>query len=80
LRSMFNVLIKAGKAKKNPVSLVTFFKEIQKERVLTYEEEDKIVNTIEKSDKRYNHLKDMVKIALNTGMRQGKILAMKKTG
>jgi len=78
LRSMFNVLIKAGKAKKNPVSLVTFFQEIQKERVLTYEEEDKIVNTIEKSDKRYNHLKAMVAIALNTGMRQGEILAMKK--
>lgn len=78
LRSMFNVLIKAGKAKKNPVSLVTFFEEIQKERVLTYEEGDKIVSTIEKSDKRYKHLKDMVKIALNTGMRQGEILAMKK--
>lgn len=79
LRAMFNVLIKAGKAKKNPVALVTFFEEIQKERILTPEEEDRIMEAIEKSDKRYDHLRDMVAIALNTGMRQGEILAMKKS-
>jgi len=58
---------------------VTFFEEVQKERILTQEEEDKIIAEIEKSDKRYHHLKDMVTIALNTGMRQGEILAMKKS-
>ena len=79
LRTMFNVLIKAGKARKNPVSLVTLFDEIQRERVLTYDEEDRIIEAIEKSDKRYNHLKDMVTIALNTGMREGEILNMKKS-
>ena len=79
LRTMFNVLIKAGKARKNPVSLVTLFDEIQRERVLTYDEEDRIVEAIEKSDKRYSHLKDMVTIALNTGMREGEILNMKKS-
>ena len=30
LRAMFNVLIKAGRAKKNPVSLVTFFEMVVK--------------------------------------------------
>jgi integrase len=78
LRKIFNDLIKAGKAKKNPVSLVTLFEEIQKERVLTYDEERKIIEAIEKADSRYHHLKDMVILALNTGMRQGEILAMKK--
>ena len=78
LRAMFNVLIKAGKATRNPVSLVTFFEEIQKERVLTYEEETRIIEALEKLDKRYDHLGDMISIALNTGMRQGEILAMEK--
>jgi integrase len=78
MRTMFNVLIKAGKAIKNPVSLVTFFEEIQKERILTYEEEIKIMSAIANADKRYDHLKDMVTIALNTAMRQGEILAMEK--
>jgi integrase len=45
---------------------------------VTYEEEDKIIKAIEESDRRYQHLKDMVKIALNTSMRQGEILGMKK--
>lgn len=33
MRAMFNVLIKAGKATKNPVSMVTFFEEIEKEQI-----------------------------------------------
>lgn len=78
MRSMFNVLIKAGKCSKNPVSLVTFFEEIQKERILTLEEEKRILSALEKADKRYNHLKDMLTIALNTAMRQGEILSMEK--
>jgi integrase len=76
---MFNVLIKAGKATKNPASFVHFFEEVQKERILTPAEEEKIVEEIEKSDKRYAQLKDMITVALNTGMRQGEILAMKKS-
>jgi integrase len=78
LRAMFNALIKAGKATKNPATLVTFFEEPQKERILTLEEEKRIIETIEESDRRYAHLKDMITIALNTAMRQGEILAMKK--
>jgi len=33
---------------------------------------------VEKSDKSSGHLKDMVAIAVNTGMRMGDILGMKK--
>jgi integrase len=79
LRSMFNALIKAGKANKNPVSLVQFFEEIQKERVLTVDEVERILKAIDESDIRYQHLKDIVKIGLNTAMRQGEILKMKKS-
>lgn len=78
MRTMFYVLIQAGKAKKNPVSLVTLFEEIQKERVLTVEEEIKILTALDEADKRYSHLKDMVVIALNTAMRQGEILKFEK--
>lgn len=78
LRSMFNVLILARKASKNPVSLIKLFKEVQKERILTLEEEDKIFSELEKADKRYIHLKDMIIIALNTAMREGEIMAMEK--
>lgn len=78
LRSMFNVLIKTGKAQKNPVYLVTLFEEIQKEKILEVDEVEKILRAIDESDIRYQHLKDMVKIGLNTAMRQGEILGMKK--
>jgi integrase len=79
LRSMFNVLIKSGKARTNPVTLVKFFEEVQKERVLTPEEESTLFQTIEKADVRYHHLKDIVTVALNTAMRQGEILKMMKS-
>jgi len=79
LRAMFNVLIKARKARSNPVRLVHPFEEAQKERILTEEEEERIIRAIEVSDRRYRHLKQMVQIALHTGMRQGEILAMEKS-
>jgi len=79
LRSMFNVLIKSGKAKKNPVSLISFFEEVQKERILTEDEIVTIFQTIDELDKRYAHMRDIITIALNTAMRKGEILNMKKS-
>lgn len=79
MRAMFNLLIKAGKARMNPVSLVTMFDEIEKERILKPDELEKIFSTIEGLDSRYQHLKDLIKIGLNTAMRQNEILGMKKT-
>jgi len=78
MRKMFNILIASGKTNKNPVSLVTFFDEVEKERVLTQEEENLIFKTLDELDKRYIHLKDMITIALNTAMREGEILSMEK--
>jgi len=79
MRSMYNVLIKAGKARKNPISLVTLFEEIQKERVLSVFEVEKILQEIENADVRYHHLKHILVIGLNTAMRMGEILNMKKS-
>ncbi len=78
LRAMFNQLIRVGKATKNPVKLVTLFDEIEKERILTPEEEKRIIEAIERADSRYSHLKDTMLIALNTGMRLNEILSMEK--
>ena len=79
MRSMFNVLILAGKADKNPVSLVTLFEEPQKERVLSQDETERIFIAIDSSDIRYSHLKDIIIIGLNTAMRLGEILGIKKS-
>lgn len=78
LSAMFNVLIKAGKANRNPVRLVTRFEEHERETVLTHEERLKILETIENADRRYHHLKDIIIVGLNTAMRIGEILAMGK--
>ena len=79
MRSMYNVLIKAGKARMNPVSLVTLFEEVEKDRVLSVAEVEKIFHTIEISDIRYHHLKDILVVALNTAMRMGEIMSMKRS-
>ena len=79
LRKMFNVLIKSGKASKNPVSLVTMFPEQERERIISPDELQRIFEALDQSDKRYHHLRDMIIIALNTAMRRGEILNMKKS-
>ena len=79
LRAMFHKLIKAGKAKINPVSFVTLFEEKEKERIVSPQEIAKIIKTIEELDVRYHHLKDLIIIALNTAMRKNEILGMKQS-
>jgi len=78
LKAMFNNLIKAGKARFNPVSLVSMVDEIEKERILSADEFERILAAIESMDVRYGHLKDFMVMAMNTAMRKGEILKMEK--
>jgi len=78
MRKMFNELIKEQKAINNPIRFVDFFEEVPKERILTPEEQEAILNTIDQLDKRYHHMKDIILIGLNTAMRIGEILGMEK--
>jgi integrase len=80
MRKMFNEMIKDKyiNVKMNPVSLVDGFEEIEKERIITPDEANKILAEIEKADKRYRHLRDIIIIGLNTAMRMGEILNMEK--
>jgi len=79
MRSMFNRLIRSGKAQYNPVSLVKMFEEVCKERVLTPEETVKIFDTIESLDVRYQHMREIILTGLNTACRLNEILGMKKS-
>jgi integrase len=80
MRKMFNEMIKDKyiNVKMNPVSLVDGFEEIEKERILTPDEVNKILAEIEKADRRYKHIKDIIIVGLNTAMRMGEILGMEK--
>lgn len=80
MRKMFNEMIKDKyiNVKMNPVALVNGFEEVEKERILTPDEVTKIIAEIEKADKRYKHLKDIIIVGLNTAMRMGEILYMEK--
>ncbi|MFH0732203.1 MAG: site-specific integrase [Candidatus Omnitrophota bacterium] len=72
LKSMFNRAIEWGKAKENPVKKVKLFRENNKR--LRYLEKEEIVKLLANSNK---HLRSIVVVALNTGMRKGEILGLK---
>jgi len=46
---------------------------------LTLDETERILRAIDEADARYKHLKDIVIIGLNTAMRSGEIMGMKKS-
>ncbi len=81
LSNMFEVAIKFGKARKNPLKGVARFKEDnEKMWVLTPEEEEKLLsacNSIEEKEGG-EYLPDLVEVALYSGMRQGEIFNMKR--
>ncbi len=69
MRRIFNVVTSWDKCKSNPVNKVKFFQESpQKERILTLDEEDRLLNESPK------YLKPILIAALNTGMRYGELL------
>ncbi len=72
LKSMFNKAIVWGKAEHNPCNAVKLFKENnQRLRFLEREEIDKLLTNC------CEHLRSIVVVALNTGMRKGEILGLK---
>lgn len=77
LRHIFNMAIRWGKALVNPVKGIKFLKEPKgKERILTEEEEARLLETVRTSPKE-KHLEPIIITALNTGMRKGEILNLK---
>lgn len=69
---MFTMAIKWGKAEKNPVKGVKLFKEENiSQRILSDQEISALLASC------CDHTRDMVLLALNTGMRRGEILNLK---
>ena len=73
LKRMFNIAIAWEYTDKNPVRGIKFYseKDAQRERILTEDEEDRLFGTAPA------HLKPILVVALNTGMRRGEILNLK---
>ena len=73
MKRMFNLAIDWGIALENPVRKVRFFSEKDnlKERILTREEEPRLLAFCQ------GHLKAVILVALNTGMRLGEILGLR---
>jgi integrase len=67
LRSVLNKAVRWGYLSTNPVKKIEFFKEEPKERILTIDEMKKLIDTAK------NPLKNIILVALNTGMRQNEI-------
>jgi integrase len=79
LRRMFNIAIQQGWLAKNPFqsgnSLISHADERHRERVLSREEEHRLLNAIEAEPKR-EHLKGILLVALDCALRRGEILTL----
>lgn len=79
LRNLFNMAVKWGKLQKNPMAEVKLFKEPPgKDRILSEQEEDRLLEYV-RSNKKSQHLEAIIITALNTGMRKGEILNLKRS-
>ncbi|MFC2170269.1 tyrosine-type recombinase/integrase [Acidobacteriota bacterium] len=73
MKKMYNLAIDWKFLTENPVNRIKFFSEKENfiERILTKEEEDRLLGVTS------DHLKPILIVALNTGMRKGEILNLK---
>lgn len=78
LRNMMNMAIEWSYLQINPVGKVKQLKE-DNERMwpLTLEEEERLLVECDKRPQKLNYLRDLVEVALNTGMRQDEIFGLK---
>jgi integrase len=78
LRRMFNVAQREGWLLKNPMNngenLISISSELKRQRVITYEEEGRLLNAC---SGRRKHLRAIVIAAIETGMRKGELLKLK---
>jgi len=76
LRHMFNMAMKWGKAQKNPLKDVKFFKEPEaKDRILSPEEEIKLLDAI-RSSRKGQHLEAIITTGILSGMRKSELLGL----
>ena len=72
LKYMFNLAIKWGRAGRNPMSSVKLFKEdAVTMRVLSLDESDRLIDAADED------LRELIIVALHTGMRKGEILNLR---
>lgn len=73
LKRLFNIAIEWGYARENPVRRIKLYseKDTQKERILGEEEEVRLLEAAS------GHLRPILVVALNTGMRRGEILNLR---
>ncbi len=73
LKRLFNIAIRDGKIRKNPVKGVKFLQENQRDRVLNHQEYKKLISVAKE------HIVPIIKVGYWTGMRKGEILNLKWT-